>query len=550
MKRFLIYIVTGVALMLSTSCSDFLDRYPTDSLSPATFWQTEDDAYLALVGCYSHMGSIYGGYNLMYFDTTSDNLFNYFSWEGYKVLANGNLTATNYGVSYFDFLDIRTCNEYLENESNIDWSSTDTQNQYKAEVRTLRAMYYFWKTEMYGDYPFFTNVIETAEESLLSRTDVETIREFIVSEVEDCIQYLPDHSDTEEGRISKQSAQAFLMRYYLYQGDYTNALAYGNDVRESGEFSFPSLSYADCFLVDNQCNSETILSHTYLENTDNDLYLPPFMPNALGGWSSVVPTVNLVEAYEMSDGRTIEEAAEDGDYDESNPFVNRDPRLRATVVYPGQIYDDAYLEYPDGCYNSLIQILDDGTSNADYYTNADNASKTGLQYKKFLQDLSQFSDINSATMHFPIFRYAEVLLTIAECEIELNQDLDDAVECINEVRNRAEMPDVDTEKYNSQSTLRELVRRERRVEFAGEGLRRADLKRWGILTSTLDGFEILHYSGDVTTTLNDEGDYDVAITGIVTVSGETYSFDEHQELLPIPTTELETNSNLVQNEGY
>ena len=550
MKRFLIYIVTGVALMLSTSCSDFLDRYPTDSLSPATFWQTEDDAYLALVGCYSNLESIYGGYNLMYFDTTSDNLFNYFSWEGYKVLANGNLTASNYGIDYFTFLDIRTCNEYLENESNIDWSSTDTQNQYKAEVRTLRAMYYFWKTEMYGDYPFFTNVIETAEESLLSRTDVETIREFIVSEVEDCIQYLPDHSDTEEGRISKQSAQAFLMRYFLYQGDYTNALAYGNDVRESGEFSFPSLSYADCFLVDNQCNSETILSHTYLENTDEDLYLPPFMPNALGGWSSVVPTVDLVEAYEMADGRTIEEAAEDGDYDESNPFVNRDPRLRATVVYPGQIYDDAYLEYPDGCYNSLIQTLDDGTSNADYYTNADNASKTGLQYKKFLQDLSQFSDINSATMHFPIFRYAEVLLTIAECEIELNQDLDDAVECINEVRNRAEMPDVDTEKYNSQSTLRELVRRERRVEFAGEGLRRADLKRWGILTSTLDGFDILRYSGDVTTTLNDEGDYDVAITGIVTVSGETYSFDEHQELLPIPTTELETNSNLVQNEGY
>lgn len=78
MKKFITYIVAGIALMM-TSCSDFLDRYPSDSLSPSTFWQTEDDAYLAMVGCYNRLEPIYGGYNLLYWDTTSDNLFNYFS---------------------------------------------------------------------------------------------------------------------------------------------------------------------------------------------------------------------------------------------------------------------------------------------------------------------------------------------------------------------------------------------------------------------------------------------------------------------------------------
>lgn len=205
---------------------------------------------------------------------------------------------------------------------------------------------------------------------------------------------------------------------------------------------------------------------------------------------------------------------------------------------------------PDGCYNSLRSILSDGSKNNDYGNNADNASKTGLQVKKFLQNLTQFGDVNSATTHFPIFRYAEVLLTIAECNIELNQNMDEAVQCINLVRARAGMPNVNTAKYNSQSTLRELLRRERRVEFASEGLRRSDLKRWGLLTSTLSGFQILRYDGDVTKNLNAEGDYDVKITGKNVVSGETYKFQKHNELLPIPLTQMEINKNLKQNEGY
>ncbi len=550
MKNLLLYTVF-ILLILSTGCSDFLDRYPSDSLSPETFWNTEDDATLALTGCYYGLEYIYGGYNMMYWDCTSDNLFNYFSWEGYKPFVNGSLSPSNSGRDFYTFSDIRTCNEYLANEASVDWSSTDTENQYKAEVQAIRGIIYLWKTECFGDFPLVTEVIDDPEEALLDRTDIDTVRQFIVSELTDCLQYLPDKSDMDEGRISKQAVQAFLMRYYLYQSDYETALTYAKAIEESGQFSLPtSLSYADAFLVDNQINSETIFSHTYLESTSMDLYLPPFMPNAIGGWSSVVPTVDLAEAYEMSDGRTIEEAEADGDYDESNPFVNRDPRLRATILYPGQIYCSDYEDSYSGCYNSLPQYFGDGTRNSDYGSNADNATKTSLQFKKFLQNMDQFSDISSATMHFPIIRYAEVLLTIAECDIELNQDFDEAIACMNLVRERAGMPDVNTSKYNDQTSLRTLVRRERRVEFAGEGLRRADLKRWGSLYSTLSGFEIERYNGDVTTTLNDEGDYDVSVTGISTVSGQTYSFQEYQILFPIPQDEMDVNPNVEQNPGY
>jgi len=504
-----------------------------------------------MVGCYNGLEPTYGGYNLMYWDCASDNLFNYFSWEGRKPIGNGNMSPTNTDMTrYFNFLDIRACNEYLENESNVDWTTTDRQEQYKAEVRAIRALLYFWKSENYGDFPLITTVIPTPDEAKIPQTDVATVREFIVTELKEAIPYLPNKSETVEGRINKQTAQAALMRYYLYRSDYANALAYAEEIEAGGEVSMPAMSYADAFIVSNAYTSEIIFNHTYLEGTEMDLYLPPFMPNAIGGWSSVVPTMDLAECYEMKDGKTTEEALAAGEYDPANPFVNRDPRLRATILYPGQKYSN-YESMPDKCYNSMPQYFKDGTRNNDYLDNADNASKSGLQFKKFLQNLDQFNDVNSATMRVPIFRYAEVLLTIAECNIELNQNLDKAISCINQVRTRAGMPEVDQTKYNNQTSLRELVRRERRVEFAGEGLRRFDLIRWGVFVSTLDKFRIYHCEGDVTDELNEEGDFDVIMTGLKEVDGQVYNVQEHHKLLPIFHEDIKKSGNVLkQNPGY
>ena len=101
MKK-LIYSVASAALILSTSCSDFLERAPQDALSPSTFWQTESDAYLAMVGCYNGLDNIYHdghwtGMNCLMMDALSDDCFDYFSWEGYQVTVTGNI---NYSVGF------------------------------------------------------------------------------------------------------------------------------------------------------------------------------------------------------------------------------------------------------------------------------------------------------------------------------------------------------------------------------------------------------------------------------------------------------------------
>lgn len=541
MKKIL-YAFLMVSTMLLSSCSNFLDRAPSDALSPSTFWSSESDAKLALTGCYHNLESIYGGYNMIYWDCTTDNYFNNFSWEGYKTLADGNNTANDTGTSFFSFLDIRACNEYLENEANVKWSSTATQNQYKAEVRVLRALFYFWKTECYGDFPFFTKVIDTPADGLVERTSVATIREFIVSELADCLQYLPDKSSSTEGRINKQFAEGLLMRYYLYRSDYTNALKYANMIRESGQVSIPAgVSYADCFKTANQYDSETIFDHSYIASTSMDLYDPPFLANGMGGWSSVVPTLDLMDAFECSDGKTISESAL---YDASEPFLNRDPRLRASILYSGQ----AFPGYST-CYNSMPKQIN-GSDNSDYESIADNASKSGLQLAKYFQAANiNANSISSTTLHFKVMRYAEVLLTIAECEIELNQNLDDAVACINKIRERADMPDVDQTIYNSQSTLRTLVRRERRVELNGEGLRRADLVRWGTITDILSKFKIQHLDGDITSEKDENGDYKVNVTGRHDVY-TNYNFTKDHILFPIYQKYIDINPKLKQNTGY
>lgn len=539
----IVYSFVAASALLFSSCSDFLDRAPQDALSPSTFWSTESDAELALTGCYYGLESILGGYNMIYWDTTSDNYFNNFSWEGYKPLQTGNITNTSTGTSFFSFTDIRSCNEYLENEANVNWKTAGLEAQYKAEVRAIRAFLFFWKSELYGDFPLITNTFDTLEDSKVGRDKVEDVRNFFITEMEAALPDLPNKSASVQGHFNKQFVQGLLMRYYLYRNDWANALKWANEIRNSGEVSIPATSYADCFLTANQYDAETIMTHSYIASTNMDLYAPPFVSNGISGWSSVVPTLDLMDAFECIDGKTIDESPL---YNAENPFVNRDPRLLASLVVPGQ----AYPGYAT-CYNSMPQAFADGSSNPDYCNNAGNASKSGLQLGKYFQAKNiDPNSLSSITLHFKLMRYAEILLTIAECEIEQNSNLADAIACINIIRERAGMPKVDESVYNNQAKLRELVRRERRIELNGEGLRRADLLRWGELVSKLAGFRVDHLDGDVVgTTPNAEGLYDVKVTGRTTIYKD-YVFRDHNVLLPIYQNYIDINPKLTQNPGY
>ena len=546
MNKFFKYcLLLAIPAVMSTSCSeDFLDRAPGNALSPATFWKTEADADLALTGCYRQLHNPYRLEEMWYWDCASDNQYNFHSHEGWRSIGNGSMAPSGVSVvNYFNFLDIRTFNEYLKMENTIEFSSEAKREQYRAEVRFLRAMKYFWKVMCYGDFPFTEEVFATLEEAKIPRTSKNQIMDFIKTELKDCISKLPETNAT--GRATRGAAQAFLTRVYLVTGDYNNVVSTAQAVMTEGKYAMPELTYEESFLKANQYNSEVIFTFEHNKSGGYDMWIAPYLANSYGGWSSIVPTHSLVEAYETKNGLTTDE---DPTFDPANPYVNRDPRLRATILYPGQAYD---MHAKKG-FNSLTEMYvnDQGKEdkNPDYATNANNATHTGYNFKKFYSDLSEYASVWGDDRNFPLFRYAEVLLSYAEAKIELGQIDASVYDAINQVRKRAGMPNVDEAKYSTADKLRELVRRERRVEFAYEGLRRWDIIRWGIAKDVMNE-PVVRVEGTISATKNAEGDYNVNITGTTVEEERVFTVGKH-ELLPVPQGIIDANPDITQNPGY
>ena len=142
-------------------------------------------------------------------------------------------------------------------------------------------------------------------------------------------------------------------------------------------------------------------------------------------------------------------------------------------------------------------------------------------------------------------------MTIAEAKIELDQIDAELYKALDDVRERAGMPKVDQTKYNNQESLRKLLRNERRVEFAMEGLRRDDIIRWGIAVDVLNGNLMGAKRGTVLETTQPNGDHNVSMTLPANLI-ESRSFDvSKNNLLPIPQSAIDKNPALEPNNpGY
>ena len=547
MKRFKNYIVLGMAALVGTSCSDFLDVTPKDALSPSTTWQTETDAEKFAIGCYDGWED---GTQLLYFDCGSDYGFNNFSWEGYRPWGDGTLTATNTGASLYSFTTIRRCNTFMENIDAIPFTDEATKNDLIAQVRFLRAYQYFKMNWWYGGVPIIDNY-ESAEEAQVPRNTEEEVRTFVEQELDEITPML-NATPAERGRVAKGAALALRMREALYYEDWATAKDRAQQIIDLGQYSLDP-DYENLFTVAGQSSPEIILAVQYIENTKGLGVIGQMYNNGDGGWSSVIPTHNLIDTYEMENGLTIDE---DGSgYDPVHPFANRDPRLAMTVCYPGADYINS--NGVTAVFNTLDTQID-GADNANYMTSADNASKTGLTWNKYLAPITQYADIWSTSACPIVFRYAEVLLTWAEAENELNGPSAEVYNKLNQIRTRVGMPEVDQAKYGTKEKLRELIRRERGVEFAGEGIRRADIVRWKDASGKMVAETVLNGTLERRVgTVSMDASVDPELRATITVDApatekfiETRKFAAHNRYFPIPQTSIDKNPQLTQNNGY
>lgn len=552
-KRLFVYTILGL-LVLSACKKNFLDRQPSDSLSNSSLFTDSSDVIAALNGCYSGwnnpISGLQGwadGYNVIYLDGASDNVYSQYPWEGFQAYGNG--SATPGGVSpngnsdnLYNYVTIQKCNWFLANVTKAPIDNA-LLLRIQGEARFIRAYQYFMMAQLYGGVPLVTESLTPAQADAAQRTSKDSITQYVLSELAAIAPNLPQSysggAGSETGRITKGAALALKARIELYTADYANCIADCQQVMQLGYSLF--LSYQDLFRMANAHNSEVILDVEYIGNTStaNTNWAVGVMPSfSYGGWSSLDPLQSLVDAYETTGGKTIDDPT--SGYDAAHPFANRDPRLAASIVYPGESYP-----YADGTPNYYDPL--DASSN-DFYQSGNNTSVTGYLEKKFTAVLSDYNADNgifSTGLSMILIRYAEVLLMDAEAKIESGQIDASVYADINAVRNRVGMPSVDETVYDNQTTLRTLVRRERRVELALEGLRWFDIQRWQIGTQVMAGPVVGARLGTVD-----------ASTGNVTLTGsnipvETRLFDASKNYLwPIPQSEININKTLKQNPGY
>jgi hypothetical protein len=526
MRNKISIIVLLLPVLVGSCKKDFLDRQPLNEYSEATLWTGVNDATAAATSCYA---SFENGQRVTYMDDASDNGHNPYPWEGWQQYGNLQLLTPNNTGLIYTFTGIARCNWFL---ASVDKTPMEQAliDRMKGEVRFLRAYQYFQRAQLYGDFPLFTELLTPEEANTIERTPKAQVVDFVLKELEEASQVLPDSYDGDDrGRITKGAALALKARVELFNGKFTESAATAKRVMDLHVYSlFPD--YQELFRMKNEYNSEIVLDRAYTEaNPDLTIGLMVLAPESTpgGGWSSVNISQSLVDTYEMANGKTIDDAT--SGYNVDKPFVNRDPRLLQTIIVPGASYAGIIFNPFDP--NSL-----------DYWPTY---NYTGYVGRKYIHFKSDFADLYKAGLNIPLIRYAEVLLTYAEAKIEDNQIDNSVYDAINEVRERAGMPDVDEAKYATQEQLRTLIRRERRVELAMEGMRWYDIQRWKIGEQVMNGAVY----GARECTIDANGN--VTYTSPNHVKIEDRVFDPAKNYVwPVPRGQRDLNKNLTQNPGY
>lgn len=520
-------IIVGVLSVLSWSCKkDFLDRQPLNEYSEASLWTGVNDATAAANACYAGFEN---GQRVTYMDVASDNGHNPYPWEGWQQYGNMQLLSPNNTGSQYNFTTIVRCNWFL---ASIDKTPMDQEliERMKGEVRFLRAYQYFQRSQLYGDFPLFTTMLTPEEANSIERTPKAQVVDFVLKELDEVSKVLPEsYSGDDRGRITKGAALALKARVELFNEKFTESAATSKQVMDLGVYSLFS-NYQELFRMQNEYNSEIVLDRSYTEADPNltvglQVLAPESTPG--GGWSSVNPSQSLIDAYEMANGKAINDPT--SGYNIDKPFLNRDPRLLQSIIIPGAEYAGIIFNPFDP--NSL-----------DYWPTY---NYTGYVGRKYIHFKSDYADLYRAGLNIPLIRYAEVLLTYAEAKIEANQIDNSVYDAINLVRNRAGMPDVDKAKYVTQAELRTLLRRERRVELALEGLRWYDIQRWKIGEQVMNG----SLYGARISQIDANGN--VTYTSTEHVKIEDRVFDPAKNYLwPVPQGQRDLNKKLSQNPGY
>ncbi|WMI68154.1 RagB/SusD family nutrient uptake outer membrane protein [Mangrovimonas sp. YM274] len=521
MKKYIFLLLIMSALGL-VSCEDYLTHDHPTAVSDDEWWNTESDAAAALYRVYVGIPDGANGRQLQFLSGLSDDMVPRQSSRGEFEAYTKGLQSASWDVALqiwtADYKCIRRAARFLENVDNV-YMDEELKSRYKWEAKALRAYYHMELMMLYGGVPIVTTAL-TPNESQVARNTEQEVYDFVIEELMQCAVNLPsEYNYSERWRMTSGICWALISRLSLYKGDYDLAKQASLELINSGNYNlYPN--YRDLFTYTGEMNNESI----FFKEGGSAYAWVAFAPQGVGGKTVLSPTASLVNTFETKQGKTIQELGQDSlqIYMASpNYNNNRDPRLQASVLWNGREFSSNVLEpfNPNPNNNDRISIQ--------------NSTSTGYWCYKYVTEEDR---TGARTLDYMILRYAEVLLTYVEALIETGDwQNPDVITYINAIRNRAGMPDVDTQIYNTQEKLRELVRRERRVELAFEAVRFWDIRRWNILEDVMNGPVY--------------GAVDPA-TGEPFYVEDRLARNNRDYLWPIPQAEILANPNMEQNPNY
>lgn len=577
MKNIALLFYLSSIILISCKKTTFLDSNDVEVLNRELTFVDSARTMQFLTGLYVDLGfgyTLQGDNSAGDFSKVCDEAEGRFPALGNfdKIVTQGTFSGDFYPTlaghwSKF-YSNIHNVNIFL---ANVDKSplSAELRNRTKGEARFLRAFYYHFLLKYHGGIPLIgERIYETSNIADTVRATFSDCVDYLIKELDEISNILPvSYGGLNYGRITRGACLALKSRILLYaasplynggstaiepelivltaypnydQSRWEKARLAALDVISTGEYTLN---------VDNTTRAGNGFYRLFISRVNDEFILPRPMPPGKaieiasnpksrgGSQYYLYPTQELVDMFPMINGLPITTTG--SGYNESNPYLNRDPRLNYTVIYNGSLY---YLNSARALRE--INTYKNAPSDGIVSISSNTATSTGYYNRKMCDEMAAVTGGSNVDRSLPIIRYGEILLNYAEASNEVG-NTSDALDALKQIRARAGITPGAALQYGlpvspTKDSLRKLIQNERAIELAFEHHRFYDLRRWKLGTPLLDGKYV--HGMEITKSGNNYT--------YKRINVRTRYFKEIYYYWPMPTKDVTINPKLLQNPGY